>query len=811
MRKLSVAVLALVCAGPSLFAQAAGSDGKCLVPDSIAVTGNTRVAGTTITLDAGITPGTTLNSPMVQRAIKNVYQGGQFETVNIECLPPKAKGNPTDKSIMLIRVVERPLLDATDVIGTSAISSSVVKEKVDLVFGRPVDPAAVSLVIQHIDSIYQANGYYLARIAAETTFTENNHASIIFHIDEGSRLAVSGVRVAGNKFISSKDIVGAMKTKPEGFFFWQKGEFDQENYSKDLGELVPQLYASRGFIDFQIQKDTLIVDRTRGKGLVDLGVSEGPQYKIGSFEVVGNRRFTSEDIQRLYPFGPGNGPTLTQRLAAIVKGRPAAKDVFDQSKWDDGTRKIKDAYSNEGYIYSQIHPVIDRQQTDSGPRVNLRWEVQEGTPAIVNRIEILGNDYTTETCIRDQLSIIPGDVFRQDALIQSYRGIENLGFFESPLALPETRQANDQGDVDIIFKVKEKRTGNVNFGASMGQGTGLGGFIGLDQPNLFGKCKRGSLNWQYGQFINDLELSYTDPALNQSRTQMTVALHRTMSQYTIANLGQSTTEGGSLRFAFPFFGARYTRFGVSYGAEAVRYGGTGLLSEVTTNSCAGCMRSTLGFDLSRDTRAEMPFATDGTLASFNSEFNGGPLGGTASFQRYTTEFKTYATLAKFGDKGSPSGMKLLVGLTNRGGMVAGNTGPFFSTQEFALGGVQYGEPLRGYPEFSITPLGYNPNTSISNAVLQSFGNVFFSSTAELGLRISSQFYVNLFYDAGNLWAHPRDFDPTRLFRGAGIGVGTITPLGPLGLDWAYGFDRVDANGNPDPKFMLHFRLGQIFY
>ena len=144
-------------------------------------------------------------------------------------------------------------------------------------------------------------------------------------------------------------------------------------------------------------------------------------------------------------------------------------------------------------------------------------------------------------------------------------------------------------------------------------------------------------------------------------------------------------------------------------------------------------------------------------------------------------------------------------------MVAGNTGPFFSTQEFALGGVQYGEALRGYPEFSITPLGFNPNTSTSNAVLQSFGNVFFVSTAELGLRISSQFYVNLFYDAGNLWAHPRDFNPTRLFRGAGIGVGTITPLGPLGLDWAYGFDRVDALGNPDPKFMLHFRLGQIFY
>ena len=808
MRKLSVAALAILCVGSSLRAQERAAEAACATPDSIAIMGNKRVASTTILLDAGLTPGAALNAPMVARAIKNVFAGGQFDAVNIECvlstkLPVKAT--------ILIRVIERPLLEATDVIGTSAISSSTVKEKVDLVFGRPIDPAAVALVIQHIDSIYQSNGYYLARIAAETTYSDSSHASIIFHVDEGSRLAVSGVRVSGNKFVPTKDIVGEMKVKPEGFFFWQKGEFDQENYSKDLGELIPQLYASRGYIDFQMQKDTLIVDRTRGKGLIDLSVAEGPQYKVGTFEIVGNRRFTADDIARLYPF-TDQTPSLSERLTAIVKGKQMPKDVFNATKWDEATHAITDAYANEGYIYSQVRPVVDKVQTDSGPRANLRWEVQEGSPAIINRIEIIGNDYTTETCIRDQLSIIPGDVFSQDRLINSYRSIENLGFFDSPIPLPETRRVDEQGDVDVIFKVKEKRTGNVNFGASLGQGTGLGGFVGLDQPNMFGKCKKGSINWQYGEFINDLQLTYTDPTLFQSQTSMTDNLYRSESQYTIANLGQSTRTGGSLLFTVPLFGVYRTRVGVSYGVEAVRYGGTGLLSTVTTNDCAGCLRSTVGLSITRDTRLEMPFPTTGTLQTFSAQFNGGPLGGTASFQQYRTEFKTYATLAKLGgDKAGPNGMKIVVGLTERGGMVMGSTGPFFSTQEFALGGVQYGEPLRGYPEFSITPLGYNPNTSESNAVLQSFGNVFFTSTAELGLRISSQFYVNLFYDAGNLWAHPRDFDPTRLFRGAGIGIGTVTPLGPLGLDWAYGFDRTDTNGLPDPKFMIHFRLGQIFY
>jgi hypothetical protein len=31
----------------------------------------------------------------------------------------------------------------------------------------------------------------------------------------------------------------------------------------------------------------------------------------------------------------------------------------------------------------------------------------------------------------------------------------------------------------------------------------------------------------------------------------------------------------------------------------------------------------------------------------------------------------------------------------------------------------------------------------------------------------------------------------------------------MGLDYAYGFDRLDAGGNPDPGWQLHFRFGNL--
>ena len=143
-------------------------------------------------------------------------------------------------------------------------------------------------------------------------------------------------------------------------------------------------------------------------------------------------------------------------------------------------------------------------------------------------------------------------------------------------------------------------------------------------------------------------------------------------------------------------------------------------------------------------------------------------------------------------------------------LVWGDPGPHFR-QLYALGGTQYGIPLRGYDEFSITPAGFDPTASgVAASTVDAFGASYLVATTEFGMRLSQALYISLFYDAGNVWSNPSRFSPTRLFRGAGIGIAVLSPLGPIGLDYAYGFDRVDLLGNPAPAWKLHFRLGNIF-
>jgi outer membrane protein insertion porin family len=802
MNRIFCVAAALLCAGASARAQDPSVVGRCAAPDTVVFRGATRAADAALRAETGLVPGP-MNYRILDRAIKALYAMGQFEDVQAICeLEP---GGARAQLVFALR--ERPLLNSVDVAGTDRLSRSEVRDRVDLLVGRPLDPAQVARAAQRIDSLYQSKGYFLARVKPETTMV-SGQVDLLFRVDEGRRLAVSGVEIAGNAGVSDKQVVAAMATKPEGFLWIRKGELDADKYAADVSEKIPALYAEKGFIDAQVLKDTVKVDRERGKALVDITVKEGPRYRIGTFEVTGSRHFSNEDIARFYPFGE-RPTTITGAVKGLLRAGRDNDDAlyFDQTRWDEATRSVGEAYANEGYIYANVRPVVQRTTGPDGvPTVNLRWEVDERQPAIVNRVEVLGNDITSESCIRNQIYVVPGDVFRREALIRSYQSIGNLGFFESPLPPPDTKTANDNGDVDVIFRVKEKRTGNVNFGASVGQGAGVGGFIGFDQPNLFGLCKRGSLNWQFGQYINDFSLSYTDPFIRESQISGTVTAYHSQTRYYVSNVGRQTRVGGQLQVGFPVMGSRASRLFVSYGAERVNYGGTGLVSTINCDVVT-CSRSTLGLNFEHETRIGLPFPTDGGNQTLSAQVNG--FFGGAKYTRYTGEMKHYASLAQFGG-GAPGSepIVLSLGLKARGGAVFGDVGGFYVSQKFSLGGVQYGEPLRGYEEFSITPAGYAGTTS-QNASINSFGSAFFTNTVELGLRFNQQFALNAFYDAGNIWARPQDFNPTRLFRGAGVGAAVVTPLGPLGLDWGYGFDRVE-NGVKAPKWQLHFKLGQLF-
>ena len=776
--------------------QLAAQDASPPSVDSIAVLGNQRLTPSQIIGSSGLIVHQPINYRDIQRAITALFRTGQFDDVLVE------QRNAGPRLILVIRVKERPILEKWAVRGVERVGEGTVKGKVKLTEGRPLDRNAVEQARAAIDSLYKHQGYYASRVKVLQLTPQPGKARVVFDVEEGERVAISQVVIDGNKHFSDKAVVGHMATKPEGFWWFQKGEYDDRTVEQDVRERLPNWYADQGFVDFQVTHDSLVSDSTGGKAVLHLTVDEGPVYRVGTFDIQGNRRFSTEELRALYPFGP-----LDRNGAPAGGSRP-----FSRTDWNAATEKVQKLYANNGYIYAQVEPVEARRTNRQGaPVVDLSWNIREGSPATINKVEIVGNDVTHERVIREAIVMLPGDLFSQDRLIRSYQNVANLGFFQQPLPPPDVKPAANGVDVDIIFRVEERRTGNINFGASLGQGTGVGGFLGLEEPNLFGRGKRGKLQWQFGKNINDFTLSYTDPAIRESRISGTLSLFDSRARYTVGDLGRRKQTGGSLQLGFPFLGSRYTRFFTSYSLQDIRYTEGSSDIQQQFRCPTGCTKSTLGSSVVRDTRVGLPFATGGMMTNVSGELDGGFLGGTGNYQKVDLEGRWYAPLGTLGGAGQlGAGVQFVLGITAKSGFVFGDAGPFYQDL-YAMGGVQYGIPLRGYPEFSITPNGFDPTAGGSTAASsQSFGKSYAGFTVEAGARISQSLYISSFFDAGNVYRSARQWDPTRLFRGAGFGAAVISPLGPIGLDLGYGFDRVDVSGRPKPAWQLHFKLGNFF-
>ena len=767
--------------------------------DSIVVEGNRRVAATDIQTVFGVQPGTDVTYRDIQKGMKSLLAQGQFKDVEV-----RARG--VGGAVTLVVVVdEQPLVRRVTVQGLEHLSERQVRDTTGLRSGVPFSPQKIVDAKAFIRSELAEKGIPFASIEErlEAVPDRDNEVDLLLDVSEGQRVTVAQVGFVGNDRLSADELRGAMDTKAEGFWWFRSGSFDDTRFQTDLAERIPAAYRRHGFLDAAVVSDTLVIDPQTGKARVEVRVDEGPQYRLASFSIEGNSRFTDEELERYFQ--------RSERglLSSLGFGRSEEQgregDVFDAEAFSEAMGTARERYANEGYIYAQISPVITRREASEeggSPTVDASWQIREGTPAIVNRVSIAGNEYTYEWVVRDRIAILPGDVYSQTRVLQSYQSVSSLGFFETPMAPPDI-QPLENGDVDITFNVKEKQTGSINFGTSVGGGVGLSGFLGYEQPNLFGQAKSGTLRWDFGRYLNSFELSYSDPALRQSRISGSMSLFNSRDRFFQFATGRRRRLGANLRFGIPWPDSRWTRIFAGYGISRTKYQ---QFTDVDDTSLFGRppgVQSQLSLGVTRQTLDHPLFPTAGSKQSVNLEANGGILGGDGKFNKLMLEGTWFVPVAQLGGENSARPIRFALGLSMKAGAVFGDAGAF-PFDRFWMGGVQFGQPLRGYDETSITPQGYFPERSGDIYDIERLGNAFFSMTAEYALRLNDQISISMFYDAGNVWRAPRDMDPTKLYRGAGLGLQLVTPFGPIGLDYAYGFDKTT------PGWQLHFRMGPGF-
>ena len=805
-RWIAAIVLATAAAPAHLAGQAPGQDALVRI-DSLVARGMARLTRDEVIGAAGIQPGTTNSWIDIQRAIKNLWATGLYEDIVFSL------DESSGRNVLILDVVERPLARYIRITGLESISQGKVIDETGLRENAPLSRNGVVRAENFIREELRREGvpFAVIRRREQPVPGEEGRVDVVIEVEEGQRVTIAEVTFAGNARFADDELRGAMRTRPEGFLWYRTGNYDEIDFESDLIESLPAHYFRSGYLDFQVLGDSLIVDPGTGKARLEIRVEEGPQYRLAELEVLGADAFDEEMLREYFESESGG------ILSALGIGRRQAQheagQVFDLIDFEGAAQRVRELYSNEGYLYAQVEPFFTKTGEEVGgyPTVRAELRIGEGPQAYVRNVMIQGNDYTFDRVIREKIFVLPGDVYSQARIIQSYQNIQSLGFFETPMPAPDIRRDPESGDVDIIFTVVEKQTGTMSFGTAVGGGVGLSGFVGFDQPNIFGQGKAGSIRWDFGRYINSFTLSLTDPALLQSTISGSFSVYNSTDRFFQFATGRRRRAGFTTQFGVPFFNSLQTRVFFGYSLSRTSYEAFNSAEDRTLFGLPPGILSSFSVGITRSTLNHPLFPTSGSMQTWNVELNGGPLGGQGDFIKHTGQARWRIPAGQLGGgDGLSGGTQFALGLNVRAGALFGDASRF-PFESFWLGGVQFGESLRGYDETSITPFGYFPERNAAISQVDRTGNAYLSATAEYTAVFGSNIGVSMFYDAGNIWQGPGDLNTSRLYRGAGFGVQLVTPFGPLGLDYAYGFDKVDlATGRPAPGWQLHFKMGPNF-
>ena len=159
-----------------------------------------------------------------------------------------------------------------------------------------------------------------------------------------------------------------------------------------------------------------------------------------------------------------------------------------------------------GFAFVDVSPRIKKFGDN---KVEITFEIQEGTKIFIDRINISGNIKTNDSIIRRELRFVEGDAYNLSKIKESERRIKGTGLFENIEIKLDEMVGTNKTNVDV--GVAERSTGQFSVGAGFSSLDGALGSIGIKESNLFGEAKELGLNLGLSTRKSEIDLSYTDP------------------------------------------------------------------------------------------------------------------------------------------------------------------------------------------------------------------------------------------------------------------------------------------------------------
>ena len=719
---------------------------------SIEIIGNERVSSETIKLFSNANINESLDNNDLNDMLKNLYDTNFFKDVSVEL----------NSNILKIKVEENPIIENIIING---IKSDSLKENVTKNLKLKARSSYNEVLLNSDKNILRSSlkdaGYYFANIDVETIDLGDKKIDIIINIDPGKKSKIKKISFLGDKKFKDGKLKSLIVSEEYKFWKFISGKkYLNENMVNFDTKLLKNFYRNKGFYNVQINSSFAKLLNDDEFELI-YNINANSIIYFGNINLDLPEDYEKDNFNKIF------------EIFEDIKGKKYSINLVEKILKEIDTITINEQYES---INASVNEKIVNDQ------LNLTFKINETKKSYVSKINILGNNITEESVIRNQLIINEGDPFNEILMTKSINNIKSLNFFRS---VKNEILENDEFDKIINIFVEEKPTGEIAAGAGFGTSGGTI-FFSISENNYLGKGIRVNTNLELSPESIKGIFSTTNNNYKNTNKSLSFAVEADEVDQLTNNGYKSNKMGFSVSTDFEYLDDFNLGIGTSSYYERIETDNT---ASTRQKKQEGDYWDTfLKLDMTYDKRNQRFKPSDGFFSNYHLDLpvlsSNYTVTSGYNLKHFSELYENNISTIGFSIKGASSitnkdaklSERLYVPSRNLRGFVRGKVGP--KDGEDYIGGNYVST-------FNVT-----------------------STLPQIATNLQSLDF-SIFFDAANIWGVDYDStidDSSKIRSSVGLAVDWFTPIGPLSFSFA---QDLSSHKN-DKTEAFRFNLGTTF-
>ena len=724
------------------------------IVNDIKVLGNKRISKETILVLGKIDLGVDYNDNKLNSVFKNLYESDFFKKIEFN----------VNNSILEIIIVENPIIEDLQITGIKSQNlTDFILDKINLGSRKSYIESTYLSDLNLIKNIIKSNGYYFAEIDTQTKLNkEQNSIRLILNINLGKKAKINEIQFFGNKNVKDRKLNNIITSEESKFwkFLSQTVYLNNERIELDK-RLLKSFYKNNGFYNIKVSNSFVEFNNNNSFKLI-YNIDSGEKFTFNKLDLA-----LADDYDKKY---------FLKIIHALKK---LENTEYSLDKIEKVLREVDKIALSKQYMF--IDATLNETVIGKN-KLNIEISLQDTKKFYVEKINILGNEFTIEEVIRNALIVDEGDPLNEILFNKSINNIKGKNIFgkvDSKI-LP----GSDENLKIINLTVTEKPTGELSLGAGVGtQGGSIGG--GIKENNFMGKGIKLNTNLNVSKNSIKGAFIYEKPNFNYTDNTLFTSLSSTSTD-NLVEFGYKTSNSEiSIGTSFEQFENLYfsPKFSTSY--EKLE----------TTSTASSNLKKQAGdyFDTNfvyaliydRTNRRYRP--DEGFKNTFRQELpiisNGYEMSNSFESVRYK----------KFSD--------MVAKITFYGKAV--NT---LADEDVRISKRLFMPPskLRGFEAGKVGPIENNDYVGGNYAAA-----INFSTTLPQLLASFQNADLSFFIDTANIWGVDYNTsmdDGSKIRSSTGIAMDVLTPIGPLNFSLSQPISKASS----DKTESFRFNLGTTF-